>query len=94
MAELPGESEGAEIIELFPTPKPSEYELAERADLSPLVLKVLLMRGLVDQPDINDQLSINNPDRTRRFEGKSVITSLRAIEEAALAALKEGRDRL
>lgn len=94
MAELPGESEGAEIIELFPAPKPVEYEVAEVANLSPEELKVLIMRGLVSRPDDGAEIPAHDAGKSRRVEGRSIVTSLRAIEEAAIAALKEGRDRV
>lgn len=91
MPEIPEDEQGAKIIDLFPTPGAEPYALAAEAGLSPEEEKILLMRGLLQKPESGDPLTIVDPTKGRRVEGTSVITSLKSIELAALAALQGKR---
>lgn len=91
MPEIPDDKEDAQVIELFLSPVAEPYALAAEAGLSPEEEKVLLMRGLLQTPESGDPLTIVDPTRGRRVEGTAVITSLKSIELAALAAIQGKR---
>lgn len=86
-------SEDSNLIELFPAPEPIPYNEAQSLGLTTVEEKALLMMGFIE-PATPDAVIIGpDPEKSRRVEGEDVVTSLRAIEQRALRALKAKSDK-